>query len=1206
MQHISINNMPNEVLVRILHSCDYITIIRNAHKTVSSSISLQLHIELEINGLEIADGSSRGTPNYSLSLKELRDYQDAWFNMKFGPMVQQPIGNPDIDVPNWGLRNNIYYGDSRISTPDLEDEDDYFVDRTQVVALGSSDIPPPTNFQKKFAFCEPDPQQDLAVLVEDEQQSSQVVRFHLHSLTSGQPHPLAEHPIITVSFDIEFLRANALMGEAVSADPEIMGNYFLVTLEWREASCDISETLLWDWKTGMLLARIQENNAIDCAFLDKEHFLAYSALPGDDNKPSHTALLVYRIPTVSLDLKEVPPNADFRPTSYSNSSPVLILEFPKLKASWRLTGQHLASRLEPLPGDVVYTKSATFLCSRVNTLFLHFRIRNALTWDSYASRSREGASASYRICVSTHHLFRHLKEYGLEDIPTRSIPWSQWGTKSTRWFMDDDSVEHMAPNLYGSQYVRATTIKSGTSQLLSIVNFNTPTIMRQAYISASSSRAKRTSADKAEKTAVLEGKGLTAGRLFQTRISSAKIPMPDFGMPLNHEIFTETIGRDMKTVLHKGLKESVESNLPYRVVTKAQRMPLHGHWRVIGEYLVGIMSRFTDILDMSMTAGRVQMLTNFPAEVIISILHHCHYRTILRFSMTSRKAYKVVRESISLQLHIELEVNGLEIASIDRSANANVDYRLILQELKDYQDAWLNLRLGPESVKSLPALDDSPVHHLRDGKYVGIFHEQTPGDGQVGVYRPFDHIQVADLNTLALPPPLKLRKFHAFTADPKQNLTVLIEYDGQWFMFQRIYIHFYDITTGQPHPLAHFPILTVQLTEFSESTVPAYGGSRAIVMGDLLIVSLLGHGSANILIWNWQRGTLLGQIQHMTRCERPIFLDRNHLVLCSFIPPSNSQLDSAREDQIGLLVYRIPSLATGKPQYPPTNPVKIYTANHIRINPMLVAEFPKVQPMYKITMYETEEPLALPGDLVFNKSAEVVRSHITTLSLCLFLQGPDRDRTNPIIILPYYSIFVNTNFIINYLSDNSSEGCVRIPWAHWGPTSTRWFSNGELSSAVTRGGFDVPYPHGSLHLGYAKENTGFTPTLTTHEFNPQIVRRHMPSSNNKERFDENNYGSGCTVDDHPKNSSSSNAGTNIYREPPKVVAESTVMHIGFEHPIESNLPYLIGPGVELENPYRCVVWRIHNDYLVGTVSGTTPMLPKLTTLVSKGTANLAL
>ncbi|KAF8752795.1 hypothetical protein RHS01_07224 [Rhizoctonia solani] len=177
----------------------------------------------------------------------------------------------------------------------------------------------------------------------------------------------------------------------------------------------------------------------------------------------------------------------------------------------------------------------------------------------------------------------------------------------------------------------------------------------------------------------------------------------------------------------------------------------------------------------------------------------------------------------------------------------------ILQELKDYQDAWLNLRLGPESVKSLPALDDSPVHHLRDGKYIGIFHERTPGDGQVGVYRPFDHIQVADLNTLALPPPLKLREFHAFTADPKQNLTVLIEYDGQWFMFQHIYIHFYDITTGQPHPLAHFPILTVQLTEFSESTVPAYGGSRAIVMGDLLIVSLLGHGSANILIWNWQR-----------------------------------------------------------------------------------------------------------------------------------------------------------------------------------------------------------------------------------------------------------------------------------------------------------------------------------------------------------------
>ncbi|KAL5638784.1 hypothetical protein ACGC1H_003216 [Rhizoctonia solani] len=110
LQTRAFDDVPREILVRILHNCDYVTIIRfsltcnKAYEAVSSSVSLQLHIELEINGLEIADGSSKGNLNYSLILKELRDYRNAWLNLKLSPLASQRIATLPGTNPSSGNR----------------------------------------------------------------------------------------------------------------------------------------------------------------------------------------------------------------------------------------------------------------------------------------------------------------------------------------------------------------------------------------------------------------------------------------------------------------------------------------------------------------------------------------------------------------------------------------------------------------------------------------------------------------------------------------------------------------------------------------------------------------------------------------------------------------------------------------------------------------------------------------------------------------------------------------------------------------------------------------------------------------------------------------------------------------------------------------------------------------------------------------------
>ncbi|CAE6445025.1 unnamed protein product [Rhizoctonia solani] len=580
-----------EILVRTLHSCDYLTIIRfsltckKAYEIVSTSVSLQIHIELDINGLEIADGSSKGGPNYSLALKELRDYRDAWLNLRLGPMVRQQIGTVGYDLPNWGLRSNTHFGEFRVSEP--EHDDDFLVDSTQITVIGASNASPPTNYDKKFNFCIMDPKQDLVVLVEDECLNSGSSRFHIYSTTTGRPHSLAAHPSLTVNFDEAFLRKHELTDELMSADPEIMGNYLVVKFDWRESDCGISEILLWDWRVGVLLARVHsEHSSARHVFLDKQHLLVYSALPSNELQSTRLALLVYRIPTITQDF-EVPSNAEFSPYSYPEHHPILIFELPELSPSWEITGVHFMLESELLPGDVVYAKSATLLCSRITTLGLGFRIWNNPRGEHYMYGSPKGTPTDYHVFVNTHRIFTYITERRSEDIATRTIPWSQWGTLATRWFMEDDTTEHLSVTVYGSQHIRTTATRKTNAQIISIVDFNTPLIMRHEYNSSITSRARRSSADKAEKTAILEGKGMTAGRLFQTRVTSTKLPIPGYGQALNQEVLAEMVGGDMKTVIRKGFKEPVESCLPYRVVTKVQRMPLHGHWRVHGEYLAG-------------------------------------------------------------------------------------------------------------------------------------------------------------------------------------------------------------------------------------------------------------------------------------------------------------------------------------------------------------------------------------------------------------------------------------------------------------------------------------------------------------------------------------------------------------------------------------------------------------------------------------------
>ncbi|CAE6535987.1 unnamed protein product [Rhizoctonia solani] len=563
-----IDIIPQEILVPILHQCDYLTIIRfsltckKAQQLVSLSVSLQLHIELEINGLEISNGSSKGNPNHSSVLKELKCYQD------------------DILILDWDLRSGVYHGESRTSEID-SDSDRFQVNILQIAVLGSLNIPPPTEFGKICNTCVADPIQDLAILIEDEQVGFHSVRFHFRSITTGKPHLQIEHPILTVGFDNAFIQQNDLSSGVISVIAEVVGDCFVAKFYWAESVCTTRETLLWERKTGTLLARTDVESDTDRSiFIDKEHLLVCSSLPENDLQSARISLNIYHIPNVVAGHKLLP-NAKLCPSLYPKHNPILVFELPELHPSWTISQENFELHSDPLPGDVVYSKSVSFLCSRVTTLTLGFRI-----W----CISSQGLRTYYyfHVFINTQNIFAHIREFRSEETVT--IPWNGWGPSATRWFVGDHITQRSTYGIYRSQYLQSIVINESRddTELVSVIDFNTPTIKRYAYNSGTTSKTtEQESTDITERTLVLEGKGMIAGRRFQPGIDLAEVPIATVGQALDHQIFAETVGSDMKTIIRDGFKYPVASCLPYRVVTKLQRMPMHYRWRIHGEYLVG-------------------------------------------------------------------------------------------------------------------------------------------------------------------------------------------------------------------------------------------------------------------------------------------------------------------------------------------------------------------------------------------------------------------------------------------------------------------------------------------------------------------------------------------------------------------------------------------------------------------------------------------
>ncbi|KEP46733.1 F-box-like domain protein, partial [Rhizoctonia solani 123E] len=541
-----LGDLSSELIIEILHCCDCLTILRFAttckayHELVAESTSLQLHIELEVNGLELVKGSSKHDATYSVILEDLKRLYDAWLTLDIGEPIVRSLGS--LPGPLWDLRENFYiraFSRSEANIPDT----------VQFIPLDGQ-TPDPPCFMFDFGFREftVDPEQALIAMI-SRGPDNNTCHVHLCSSITGLPHPLAEHPRLTAEFDFEPPTVSS--GFAI----EIMEHLVLVKLSYPDTS--IYEVLIWDWKSGNLLHRISSRKGMcDFMFLDQRHLvlLASTTGPTEDS----IALLVYDISNTA-PARTSYPDKQSRVDGFSTTEPILRLEFPRLKESSRISETGFFLRAGPTPGRRIYTKSAAFSCSYVMTLSITFGFHPVgYIWEI-------SDAPSYRVFLDGRSLLNHILTSPHDE--TTVLPWDAWGPNATRWFTAPRESDHLVYWPYcmaGSKYIPPLS----HLPYYSIFDFSPLSVSRSG-----------TQLTQLHSDTIPSDGGLGMGHRFGSLLRFSDGHLPDFlaELPSRPEPFVAIIGSDDPSIMdasNPGFGEPITSRLPYRLVYAIQFIPL--------------------------------------------------------------------------------------------------------------------------------------------------------------------------------------------------------------------------------------------------------------------------------------------------------------------------------------------------------------------------------------------------------------------------------------------------------------------------------------------------------------------------------------------------------------------------------------------------------------------------------------------------------
>ncbi|KAF6754717.1 hypothetical protein DFP72DRAFT_898601 [Ephemerocybe angulata] len=481
--------LPDEILSQILSALSAVEILQSQlicfklNSVIKSSTEIQYLIALQIAGLE--DNGRRSILSQAERLERLQRGQLAWRQWK--PQFTQKIEVKQPASPIYDLSGGAYFL-GRESMLDLDfavlpdSKDDVKEWRSISVKETVLDV----------GLCMDE--HDLVVVVTRKPVASQPslldIALHPMQYSTGQPHPLALHPRISVFKDQHPHPAVGL---------EIVGENLVLIVSHRPDEMAYGarpedRVLVYEWRTGVLKMSLAAP------------YRSYSGLIFLDE---HTLML----PNTKRGILEVwvLPRS---PTEPSPSAPMCALELPLLAPGRSFA--ELSCRSEPNPigerSPTPHTPKPTkrqHRPYRANTedAIIVFNVRIQPVQTGPHPLLVVGFSHTYTFFVHRKSILRILHEQKRDekphidiDFPSNSVlfpkpvPWEQWGPKATRWIETDDIPTRWITTTSGQRAVlisSAAANQQGSGSPIVIMDFNETRVKKIGHELAQKQRKER-------------------------------------------------------------------------------------------------------------------------------------------------------------------------------------------------------------------------------------------------------------------------------------------------------------------------------------------------------------------------------------------------------------------------------------------------------------------------------------------------------------------------------------------------------------------------------------------------------------------------------------------------------------------------------------------------------------------------------------------
>ncbi|CAE6445190.1 unnamed protein product [Rhizoctonia solani] len=598
-------------------------------------------------------------------------------------------------------------------------------------------------------------------------------------------------------------------------------------------------------------------------------------------------------------------------------------------------------------------------------------------------------------------------------------------------------------------------------------------------------------------------------------------------------------------------------------------------------------------------------ILRLPDEIIIRLLHLCSYRTILSFARTCRQCQDLVVNTASLQLHIELDVSGMEIHK--GSSTSTEGYPTMLNDIRGYRESWQNLDLEDEFQSVTCDISGSADWNTRGG----VFTKTTPSN-----HESFEtDLLIRSFGSTNHPIPLRFKQTFI-------GVAVDLSQDG------RTYLNLVSSLTGHPHPAADLTTINVPFEECNRRLKM----KNAAIVGEILSISFrfrYYNPCYEIFTWNWKTGDLLHFISGVGVLYSTSFLDQGHLAVLA--GTSDNLIRKLR-----LSIYTVPDHSST--QSTPTT-----SETFIRVSPALQLDFPRLHDNVLVDGDHPgacilSQPDSIPGRPIQIGSTTLSYPRVPTLGIKLTLtQIPPG---SPISIIQHFVIFICVDSLLHLVQSQRSGQSRVLPWSEWGVMNTRWFVNENLprnwytTSSITgttgsryskafdndrrmriKGGKEVEGDEDD-EGGEDNDNrvTGKAQgdiTLSVIDFKPSHWEKNLHQAltmKDQQLILHGRWPSPlltytvCDTTSEKNTDSLPNSGVYVTGQsceavPAIMVGSDTPTNLGeregFDEPVESRLPYRLVARVKPVPQGACCTWIMNHDSVIGLQVGKAKRAPSL-------------